>query len=140
MSTTAGGPRIDLATADVVFLYDSHCAFRNPEDDLRGQERSYRRTQNKDEVQVFRFITKDNIKEHVFERAQKKLSTSDSIYGRGGVKGGRGREGRTSRSEEAQSMAEEEGEETALSSPIIGGRHVSHGGGGPRSSEGGGED
>ena len=63
----------------------------------------------------------------------------------GGVKGGRGREGRTSRPED-ESTAEEEGEAATLSSPIIGcrsargGRCGAEGGGGPRSSEGGGKD
>uniref|UniRef100_A0A2P2MQR2 Uncharacterized protein n=1 Tax=Rhizophora mucronata TaxID=61149 RepID=A0A2P2MQR2_RHIMU len=53
LSTRAGGLGINLATADVVILYDSDW---NPQVDLQAQDRAHRIGQKK-EVQVFRFCT-----------------------------------------------------------------------------------
>uniref|UniRef100_A0A452Y0N6 Chromatin-remodeling complex ATPase n=1 Tax=Aegilops tauschii subsp. strangulata TaxID=200361 RepID=A0A452Y0N6_AEGTS len=53
LSTRAGGLGINLATADIVVLYDSDW---NPQVDLQAQDRAHRIGQKK-EVQVFRFCT-----------------------------------------------------------------------------------
>ncbi|KAL0368261.1 UNVERIFIED_CONTAM: putative chromatin-remodeling complex ATPase chain [Sesamum calycinum] len=53
LSTRAGGLGINLATADIVILYDSDW---NPQVDLQAQDRAHRIGQKK-EVQVFRFCT-----------------------------------------------------------------------------------
>ncbi|KAA3482097.1 ISWI chromatin-remodeling complex ATPase CHR11 isoform X2 [Gossypium australe] len=59
LSTRAGGLGINLATADVVILYDSDW---NPQVDLQAQDRAHRIGQKK-EVQVFRFCTEYTIEE-----------------------------------------------------------------------------
>jgi SWI/SNF-related matrix-associated actin-dependent regulator of chromatin subfamily A member 5 len=53
LSTRAGGLGINLATADIVILYDSDW---NPQVDLQAMDRAHRIGQKK-EVQVFRFCT-----------------------------------------------------------------------------------
>ncbi|EDV20568.1 uncharacterized protein TRIADDRAFT_60972 [Trichoplax adhaerens] len=69
LSTRAGGLGINLATADVVILYDSDW---NPQVDLQAQDRAHRIGQTK-EVKVFRFITDNTIEERIVERAETKL-------------------------------------------------------------------
>nr|GLL47940.1 chromatin-remodeling complex ATPase chain-like protein [Ipomoea trifida] len=74
LSTRAWGLRINLATADIVILYDSDW---NPQVDLQAQDRAHRIGQKK-EVQVFRFCTEYTIEEKVIERAYKKLVRIDT--------------------------------------------------------------
>jgi len=69
LSTRAGGLGINLATANVVVLYDSDW---NPQMDLQAQDRAHRIGQTK-EVTVFRLITEGTIEEKIVERAEKKL-------------------------------------------------------------------
>ena len=53
LTTRAGGLGINLATADIVILYDSDW---NPQVDLQAQDRAHRIGQQK-QVHVFRFVT-----------------------------------------------------------------------------------
>lgn len=69
LSTRAGGLGINLATANIVVLYDSDW---NPQMDLQAQDRAHRIGQTK-EVTVFRLITEGTIEEKIVERAEKKL-------------------------------------------------------------------
>jgi SWI/SNF-related matrix-associated actin-dependent regulator of chromatin subfamily A member 5 len=69
ISTTAGGMGINLATADVVVLYDSSW---NPQVDLQAQDRAHRIGQKK-QVKVFRFITPNTLEERILSRARQKL-------------------------------------------------------------------
>eukprot|EP00798_Chlamydomonas_sp_ICE-L_P028324 gene28324-31441_t len=69
LSTRAGGLGINLATADIVVLYDSDW---NPQMDLQAMDRAHRIGQKK-EVQVFRFCVENSIEEKVLEKAYKKL-------------------------------------------------------------------
>ncbi|KAG2500855.1 hypothetical protein HYH03_001616 [Edaphochlamys debaryana] len=69
LSTRAGGLGINLATADIVVLYDSDW---NPQMDLQAMDRAHRIGQKK-EVQVFRFCIENSIEEKVIEKAYKKL-------------------------------------------------------------------
>ena len=69
LSTRAGGLGINLATADVVVLYDSDW---NPQMDLQAQDRAHRIGQKKP-VKVFRLITEGTIEEKILDRAMKKL-------------------------------------------------------------------
>ncbi|KAM3712301.1 hypothetical protein ACB098_01G172500 [Castanea mollissima] len=69
LSSRGGGLGINLATADIVILYDSYW---NPQVELQAQDRAHRIGQKK-EVQVFRFCTEYTIEEKVIERAYKKL-------------------------------------------------------------------
>ncbi|CAI0466679.1 unnamed protein product [Linum tenue] len=88
LSTRAGGLGINLATADVVILYDSDW---NPQVDLQAQDRAHRIGQKK-EVQVFRFCTEYTIEEKVIERAYKKLALDALVIQQGRLaeqKGGR---------------------------------------------------
>ncbi|KAL6626188.1 hypothetical protein ACP70R_029914 [Stipagrostis hirtigluma subsp. patula] len=88
LSTRAGGLGINLATADVVVLYDSDW---NPQADLQAQDRAHRIGQKK-EVQVFRFCTEKmmmkthlqyTIEEKVIERAYKKLALDALVIQQG---------------------------------------------------------
>ncbi|KAG8370033.1 hypothetical protein BUALT_Bualt14G0075600 [Buddleja alternifolia] len=79
LSTRAGGLGINLATADVVILYDSDW---NPQVDLQAQDRAHRIGQKK-EVQVFRFCTEFTIEEKVIERAYKKLALDALVIQQG---------------------------------------------------------
>ncbi|KFK26100.1 hypothetical protein AALP_AA8G202800 [Arabis alpina] len=79
LSTRAGGLGINLATADVVILYDSDW---NPQVDLQAQDRAHRIGQKK-EVQVFRFCTENAIEEKVIERAYKKLALDALVIQQG---------------------------------------------------------
>ncbi|KAI9122768.1 hypothetical protein K1719_005657 [Acacia pycnantha] len=79
LSTRAGGLGINLATADVVILYDSDW---NPQVDLQAQDRAHRIGQMK-EVQVFRFCTEYTIEEKVIERAYKKLALDALVIQQG---------------------------------------------------------
>lgn len=69
LSTRAGGLGINLATADIVVMYDNDW---NPQVDLQAQDRAHRIGQLK-QVQVFRFITENTIEERIIERAEMKL-------------------------------------------------------------------
>lgn len=79
LSTRAGGLGINLATADIVILYDSDW---NPQVDLQAQDRAHRIGQKK-EVQVFRFCTEYAIEEKVIERAYKKLALDALVIQQG---------------------------------------------------------
>ncbi|KHN47299.1 Putative chromatin-remodeling complex ATPase chain [Glycine soja] len=79
LSTRAGGLGINLATADVVILYDSDW---NPQVGLQAQDRAHRIGQKK-EVQVFRFCTEYTIEEKVIERAYKKLALDALVIQQG---------------------------------------------------------
>ncbi|KAH7314871.1 hypothetical protein KP509_21G025000 [Ceratopteris richardii] len=79
LSTRAGGLGINLATADIVILYDSDW---NPQVDLQAQDRAHRIGQKK-EVQVFRFCTELTIEEKVIERAYKKLALDALVIQQG---------------------------------------------------------
>lgn len=69
LTTRAGGLGINLATADIVILYDSDW---NPQMDLQAMDRAHRIGQKK-QVHVFRFITENTIEERIIERAEMKL-------------------------------------------------------------------
>ena len=69
LSTRAGGLGINLATADVVIMYDSDW---NPQMDLQAQDRAHRIGQKKP-VKIFRLVTEDTIEEKILDRAMKKL-------------------------------------------------------------------
>lgn len=69
LSTRAGGLGINLATANIVILYDSDW---NPQMDLQAQDRAHRIGQKK-QVMVFRFVTEGTVEEKIVERAEKKL-------------------------------------------------------------------
>lgn len=69
LSTRAGGLGINLATADVVILFDSDW---NPQADLQAQDRCHRIGQKK-QVRVFRFICEGTVEEKIVERAERKL-------------------------------------------------------------------
>ncbi|KAH0937167.1 hypothetical protein HID58_004628, partial [Brassica napus] len=79
LSTRAGGLGINLATADIVILYDSDW---NPQVDLQAQDRAHRIGQKK-EVQVFRFCTENAIEAKVIERAYKKLALDALVIQQG---------------------------------------------------------
>ncbi|EOD37625.1 hypothetical protein EMIHUDRAFT_225179 [Emiliania huxleyi CCMP1516] len=69
ISTRAGGQGINLATADVVVLYDT-CY--NPQVDLQAQDRAHRIGQTK-QVKIYRLISPSSFEERVLRRARQKL-------------------------------------------------------------------
>ncbi|EPZ34649.1 hypothetical protein ROZALSC1DRAFT_27044 [Rozella allomycis CSF55] len=79
LTTRAGGLGINLATADVVVLYDSDW---NPQADLQAQDRAHRIGQTK-QVYVFRFITENSIEEKIIERAIQKLRLDQLVIQNG---------------------------------------------------------
>lgn len=79
LSTRAGGLGINLATADVVIIYDSDW---NPQMDLQAMDRAHRIGQKK-QVQVFRLITENTIEEKIIERAEIKLRLDKMVIQQG---------------------------------------------------------
>lgn len=79
LSTRAGGLGINLATADIVIIYDSDW---NPQMDLQAMDRAHRIGQKK-QVRVFRFITENTVEEKVVERAEVKLRLDKLVIQQG---------------------------------------------------------
>ena len=79
LTTRAGGLGINLATADIVILYDSDW---NPQVDLQAQDRAHRIGQQK-QVCVFRFISEHTVEEKVIERALQKLRLDQLVIQQG---------------------------------------------------------
>lgn len=69
LSTRAGGLGINLATADTVIIFDSDW---NPQNDLQAQARAHRIGQ-KNQVNIYRLVTKGSVEEEIIERAKKKM-------------------------------------------------------------------
>uniref|UniRef100_U5EY61 Putative chromatin remodeling complex swi/snf component swi2 n=1 Tax=Corethrella appendiculata TaxID=1370023 RepID=U5EY61_9DIPT len=79
LSTRAGGLGINLATADVVIIYDSDW---NPQMDLQAMDRAHRIGQKK-QVRVFRLITENTVEEKIVERAEVKLRLDKMVIQQG---------------------------------------------------------
>lgn len=79
LSTRAGGLGINLATADIVILYDSDW---NPQVDLQAMDRAHRIGQTKP-VQVFRFVADGTVEEKIMERADRKLFLDAAVIQQG---------------------------------------------------------
>lgn len=79
LTTRAGGLGINLATADIVILYDSDW---NPQVDLQAQDRAHRIGQTK-QVVVFRLLTEQSVEEKVIERAMQKLRLDQLVIQQG---------------------------------------------------------
>ena len=79
LSTRAGGLGINLATADVVILYDSDW---NPQADLQAMDRAHRIGQKK-QVRVFRLITDNTVEERIIDRAEMKLRLDNVVIQQG---------------------------------------------------------
>lgn len=75
LSTRAGGLGINLATADVVILYDSDW---NPQVDLQAIDRAHRIGQLKP-VHVYRLVHEYTIEEKIIERATMKLQLDSAV-------------------------------------------------------------
>ncbi|CAB3379300.1 Hypothetical predicted protein [Cloeon dipterum] len=79
LSTRAGGLGINLATADIVLIFDSDW---NPQMDLQAMDRAHRIGQKK-QVRVFRFITENTVEEKIVERAEVKLRLDKLVIQQG---------------------------------------------------------
>lgn len=79
LSTRAGGLGINLATADIVMLYDSDW---NPQVDLQAMDRAHRIGQKK-QVYVYRFVTDSTVEERIIERAEMKLKLDNLVIQQG---------------------------------------------------------
>lgn len=69
LSTRAGGLGINLATADTVIIFDSDW---NPQNDLQAAARAHRIGQ-KNQVNIYRLVTKNSVEEEIVERAKQKM-------------------------------------------------------------------
>lgn len=81
LSTRAGGLGINLATADVVVLYDSDW---NPQVDLQAIDRAHRIGQLKP-VHVYRLVHEYTIEEKILERATMKLQLDSAVIQSGKI-------------------------------------------------------
>ncbi|XP_037087225.1 SWI/SNF-related matrix-associated actin-dependent regulator of chromatin subfamily A member 5-like [Pollicipes pollicipes] len=79
LSTRAGGLGINLATADIVILYDSDW---NPQMDLQAMDRAHRIGQTK-QVKVLRFIEENTVEEKIIEKAEIKLRLDKLVIQQG---------------------------------------------------------
>lgn len=79
LTTRAGGLGINLATADIVILYDSDW---NPQVDLQAQDRAHRIGQTK-QVCVFRLVAEHTIEEKIIEKALQKLRLDQLVIQQG---------------------------------------------------------
>ncbi|KAL7674458.1 hypothetical protein ACOME3_000738 [Neoechinorhynchus agilis] len=79
LSTRAGGLGINLASADIVILYDSDW---NPQVDLQATDRAHRIGQTKT-VRVFRLIVDKTVDERIAERAELKLKLDNIVIQQG---------------------------------------------------------
>jgi len=79
LTTRAGGLGINLATADIVIMYDNDW---NPQCDLQAEDRAHRIGQKK-QVKVFRFITEDSVEEKIIDRATQKLRLDQLVIQQG---------------------------------------------------------
>ncbi|CAL8109612.1 unnamed protein product [Orchesella dallaii] len=79
LSTRAGGLGINLASANIVILFDSDW---NPQVDLQAMDRAHRIGQTK-EVKVFRFVCQDTAEEKIIERAAAKLHLDKMVIQQG---------------------------------------------------------
>lgn len=75
LSTRAGGLGLNLATANVVIIFDSDW---NPMMDLQAQDRAHRIGQRSD-VSVFRMVTYSPVEEKILSRATEKLNMSELV-------------------------------------------------------------
>ncbi|WKY02173.1 hypothetical protein Q1695_015858 [Nippostrongylus brasiliensis] len=81
LTTRAGGLGINLATADVVIIFDSDW---NPQSDLQAMDRAHRIGQKK-QVRVFRLITENTVDERIIERAEVKLRLDSIVIQQGRI-------------------------------------------------------
>ncbi|ESO93825.1 hypothetical protein LOTGIDRAFT_182249 [Lottia gigantea] len=79
LSTRAGGLGINLATADIVIIFDSDW---NPQADLQAMDRAHRIGQKK-QVKVLRFITENTVEERIVEKAELKLKLDSIVIQQG---------------------------------------------------------
>ncbi|KAJ8029454.1 Chromodomain-helicase-DNA-binding protein 2 [Holothuria leucospilota] len=69
LSTRAGGLGVNLATADTVIIFDSDW---NPQNDIQAMARAHRIGQ-RNQVNIYRLVTKCSVEEDIIERAKKKM-------------------------------------------------------------------
>lgn len=89
LSTRAGGLGINLATADIVILYDTDW---NPQVDLQAIDRAHRIGQKK-QVRVFRLIQENSMEERMVERAAVKLQLDRVVIQQGRLADGKTKRG-----------------------------------------------
>lgn len=76
LSTKAGGLGINLTSANVVLIYDSDW---NPQNDVQAIARAHRIGQ-KEEVKVYRLISKKTYEAEMYRRASKKLGLDQAVF------------------------------------------------------------
>ncbi|KAI5169944.1 hypothetical protein PAEPH01_1120 [Pancytospora epiphaga] len=78
LCTRAGGVGINLTAADTVIIFDSDW---NPQNDLQAQARCHRIGQ-KNEVKIYRLITKNSYEREMFDKAGMKLGLDRAVLQR----------------------------------------------------------
>jgi DNA helicase INO80 len=76
LSTRAGGLGVTLTAADSVIFYDNDW---NPTMDAQATDRAHR-IGRKDDVFVYRLITKHTIEERIVLRAKQKQKVQNTVY------------------------------------------------------------
>ena len=111
LSTRAGGLGINLTAADTVIIYDSDW---NPQNDSQATARCHRIGQ-KQEVTVYRLLTRHTYEMEMFDRASRKLAIETVVLRESALRGDDEEEGEVEPEEEdkEQSILEkgEDGEE-----------------------------
>lgn len=79
LTTRAGGLGINLATADIVVMFDNDW---NPQVDLQAEDRAHRIGQKK-QVVVFRFMTENTVEEKIIDKATQKLRLDQLVIQQG---------------------------------------------------------
>lgn len=97
LSTRAGGLGLNLATADVVILFDSDW---NPMMDAQAQDRAHRIGQ-RNEVRVFRLVTTSIMESKILARATDKRNLNDLV-----VEAGKFNDGNAKQDAKASATAE----------------------------------
>jgi superfamily II DNA/RNA helicase len=108
LSTRAGGLGLNLASADTVIIFDSDW---NPTADAQASDRAHRIGQ-KQEVRVFRLVSKNSVEETIVKAAAAKNSMSSIVVEAGGfdnVDRGDGEEKTDKRKMMESLLGEEEG-------------------------------
>lgn len=100
LSTRAGGLGLNLATADVVILFDSDW---NPMMDAQAQDRAHRIGQ-RNEVRVFRLVTTSIMESKILARATDKRNLNDLVVEAGKFNDGNAKQSASAEGEKKKMM------------------------------------
>ena len=112
LSTRAGGLGINLTAADTVIIYDSDW---NPQNDSQATARCHRIGQ-KQEVTVYRLLTRNTYEAEMFNRASRKLAIETVVLREKTIMGDKEKEEGSEKKMEVEEKVEEESAKNELAS------------------------